>query len=54
MLIIPSCVKWLLWMLKSSNKTSLNLILGFGFSKGLLNLNINNCVKRNQLCKGLG
>jgi hypothetical protein len=30
------------------NKNSLNLILGFGFNKGLLNLN-NSCIKKINL-----
>jgi hypothetical protein len=34
-------------------KISINLIMGFIFSKGLLNLN-NNYVKNNQPFKGLG
>jgi hypothetical protein len=33
-------------------KDSLNLILDFGFNKGLSNLN-NNYTKSNQFCKGL-
>jgi hypothetical protein len=33
-------------------KNSLNLILGFDFSKGFLNLK-NSCVKSNWFCKGL-
>jgi hypothetical protein len=41
MLIIPICVKhWLIWMSRNLNKKLLNLILSFGFSKGLLNWTI--------------
>jgi hypothetical protein len=33
MLIIPSCAKWLIWMLRIKIKIFLNYILSFGFSK---------------------
>jgi hypothetical protein len=48
MLIIWNCAKWLIWVLRNSN-----LVLLFGFSKGLLNLN-NNCIKGIQFCLWLG
>jgi hypothetical protein len=44
--IMGGFVKWLIWVLKNSNK----FILGFDFNKGPLNLN-NSCIKSNQFCK---
>jgi len=52
MLIIASCVEWLIWMLRIQIKNLLNLILGFNYSKRLLNLK-KCCVINNQFCKGL-
>jgi hypothetical protein len=50
MLILECSAKWLIWMLKNSNKNSKKINLGFGFNKRPLNLN-NCCIKSNQFCK---
>jgi hypothetical protein len=50
MLIMECNAKWLIWMLNNSKNNSKKVILGFGFNKGLLNLN-NSCIKNNQICK---
>jgi hypothetical protein len=51
MLIMEFGAKWLIWVLKNSkNQNQKEIIMGFGFNKGPLNLN-NNCIKSNQFCK---
>ncbi len=48
MVIMGSCAKWLIWVLKNSKIEKKNL--GFGFNERPLKLN-NNCIKSNQFCK---
>jgi hypothetical protein len=40
MVIMGSCVKWLIWVLRNSKKKIEKTKLGFGLNKGPLNLRI--------------